>query len=90
MQTMPRYRAELAFATRQAPDPRGCSDRRDFAVAAADWQPVVPTFRHCMVGLLLALSRLVEHAAMLIGRAGWLAPIIVAILAWAAVSGVQG
>lgn len=91
MQTTPRYPAELAFATRQAPDLGGRHDRRSLAFAAApQWQPVVPTFRHCLVGLLIALAQIVEHTAMAIGRAGWLAPVVVAALAWTAFAGLQG
>ncbi|HMR29616.1 MAG TPA: hypothetical protein PKA13_16960 [Geminicoccaceae bacterium] len=87
MRAMPQYRAELAFASRQAPDLGGRHGGRDLAFAGGEWQPVLPTFGQSLVALLVVLARLVERIATGIGRAGWLAPVLVAVLAWVGLQG---
>lgn len=59
------------------------------ALCEADWQPMLPTVRHVGIGILMGIASGVERSAGLIGRAGWLAPLIVAALGWLGITAAQ-
>jgi hypothetical protein len=58
--------------------------------ASADWEPMLPSIRHVRVRLLVGIAHGIERSATAIGRAGWLAPVLIAALAWLGISAMQG
>ena len=69
----------------------GPAERRVVASrpGSVDWEPMLPSIRHMRIRLLVGLAEAIERSAMAIGRAGWLAPVLVAALAWLGISAMQ-
>ncbi len=59
------------------------------AFCEADWQPMLPSARDVGIGLLMGIAAAVERSAGLIGRAGWLAPLVVVALGWMGIAAAQ-